>query len=76
VGENIGDRRLHPRGIEEFGTSVGTGVRLGTESSIPAFSRSGGAPGRERCGYSWALARMLPISEAKATPKSIPEASN
>jgi hypothetical protein len=35
-----GDRRLRPRGPEGFGASVGDGVRLGTESSVPAFSRS------------------------------------
>jgi hypothetical protein len=44
-GENTGDRRLRPRGAEGLGASAGNGGRLGTESSVPAFSRSGCAPG-------------------------------
>ena len=39
-GENIGDRRLRPRGAKGLGASAGNGGRLGTEPSVPAFSRT------------------------------------
>jgi hypothetical protein len=39
-GENNGDRRLRPRGAGKLGASAGNGGRLGTESSVPAFSRT------------------------------------
>jgi hypothetical protein len=39
--KTLGDRRLRPRGAEGLGAFAGDGGRLGTESSVPAFSRSG-----------------------------------
>ena len=51
--ENTGEGRLRPRGAGERGASAGAGARLGTERSVPAFSRPlAGTKGglREKCG--------------------------
>ena len=53
--KTLGDRRLRLRGAEGLGASAVDGGRLGTESSVPAFSRPfAGTKGgiRERPGSS------------------------